>query len=121
MSNSDAEDRTEDATEKRKKEAREQGQVIRSKDWNTLVILFSASISIVSFNERFIKTATNLLQKAFTYTHEDLFKDDYITHRLSELTLDALYGIFPLFIVLILAALIGGSMIGGVNFSIQNC
>ena len=57
-------ERSEDATPKRLKEARDKGQVARSKELTTALLLMTASISLYSFSGNFATGFANMAKRA---------------------------------------------------------
>ena len=119
MAESDGQERTEDATPKRLQQAKEKGQVARSKELASASVLIVGAISLMWFGESMAKALFEAMQRLFSLSRDEIFD----TNKLLEIAGGALVNLlFPLFLILItlfVAAVIGAAGVGGVNFSMQ--
>ncbi|MEZ8580779.1 flagellar biosynthesis protein FlhB [Vibrio splendidus] len=119
MAESDGQERTEDATPKRLQQAKEKGQVARSKELASASVLIIGAISLMWFGESMAKALFEAMQRLFSLSRDEIFD----TNKLLEIAGGALVNLlFPLFLILItlfVAAVIGAAGVGGVNFSMQ--
>ncbi|ERM61531.1 MULTISPECIES: flagellar biosynthesis protein FlhB [Vibrio] len=119
MAESDGQERTEDATPKRLQQAKEKGQVARSKELASASVLIVGAISLMWFGESMAKALFEAMQRLFSLSRDEIFD----TNKLFEIAGGALVNLlFPLFLILItlfVAAVIGAAGVGGVNFSMQ--
>ncbi|WP_261893980.1 flagellar biosynthesis protein FlhB [Vibrio cyclitrophicus] len=119
MAESDGQERTEDATPKRLQQAKEKGQVARSKELASASVLIVGAISLMWFGESMAKALFEAMQRLFSLSCDEIFD----TNKLFEIAGGALVNLlFPLFLILItlfVAAVIGAAGVGGVNFSMQ--
>ena len=117
MAQSDDQERTEDPTPKRLREAREKGQVARSKEWNTVAVLLAAATSFVIFGDAIVGDMLSLFKANLTISREVIFDPSQLFPILSGTITFALWMLAPLFTVLFLAALFAPIAIGGLSFS----
>lgn len=117
MAEDDGQERTEDPTPKRLKEAREKGQVARSKEWNTLALLLVSGSAFIAFGDSIVRDLLLLFQTRLTIPREVIFDPQRLFPILSESIQSALWLLAPLFAVLFLAALFAPILIGGLAFS----
>jgi len=119
MAESDGQERTEDATPKRLQQAKEKGQVARSKELASASVLTVGAISLMWFGESMAKALFEAMQRLFSLSRDEIFD----TNKLLEIAGGALVNLlFPLFLILItlfVAAVIGAAGVGGGNFSMQ--
>ncbi|WP_139685246.1 flagellar biosynthesis protein FlhB [Vibrio tasmaniensis] len=119
MAESDGQERTEDATPKRLQQAKEKGQVARSKELASASVLIVGAIALMWFGESMAKALFETMQRLFSLSREEVFD----TTKLLEIAGGALVNLlFPLFLILItlfVAAVIGAAGVGGINFSMQ--
>ena len=66
-------ERTEDPTERRKQQAREKGQVARSKEMGTAFVLVSAAIAFMWFGDWLYEGARSVFQTMFTIDRQQAF------------------------------------------------
>ncbi|MEZ8046143.1 flagellar biosynthesis protein FlhB [Vibrio sp. 10N.237.312.C02] len=119
MAESDGQERTEDATPKRLQQAKDKGQVARSKELASASVLIVGAIALMWFGESMAKALFETMQRLFSLSREEVFD----TTKLLEIAGGALVNLlFPLFLILItlfVAAVIGAAGVGGINFSMQ--
>ncbi len=113
MAESDGQERTEDATPKRLQQAKEKGQVARSKELASASVLIVGAIALMWFGESMAKALFETMQRLFSLSREEVFD----TTKLLEIAGGALVNLlFPLFLILItlfVAAVIGAAGVGG--------
>jgi flagellar biosynthetic protein FlhB len=119
MAESDGQERTEDATPRRLQQAREKGQVARSKELASVSVLVVGALSLMMMGEPLAKGVGQTMTRLFSLSREEIF--DF--GKLIEIALGSLVAlILPLLIILLTlfaAAFAGAAGIGGVGFSAQ--
>ncbi len=119
MAESDGQERTEDATPQRLKQAREKGQVARSKELASVSVLVVGSVSLMMFGESLAKALFSGMRSLFSLSREEIYDPtkllDVALGALSDLVLPLVLILFVLFV----AALIGAAGVGGISFSAQ--
>lgn len=113
----DQDERTEEPTAKRLSEAREKGQIPRSKELNTLVLLLAGSVLIYFFGDLLMKSLWALMEADFRLTRHDLFDDRAIIEHLVQDFWTAVKLIAPFLLLMALVALASPMSLGGWNFS----
>lgn len=117
MAEDSGQERTEEATSRRKQQAREKGQVPTSRELNTMVMMMAAAGGVALLGPGIVKGIKELTVWNFTVSREQIF-DVSSMHLLFENSLvHAVMTLAPFFLVMILAAFVGPFMIGGLNFS----
>ena len=119
MAESDGQERTEDATPRRLQQAKEKGQVARSKELASASVLIVGAVALMWFGESIAKALFETMQRLFSLSRDEIFD----TNKLLEIAGGSLVNLlFPLFLILItlfIAAVIGAAGVGGINFSMQ--
>ena len=69
-------DKTEDPTEKRKKDSREKGEIARSKELNTLAIMLAGSIGLIIFGGALAQDMMEIMRYNFSISREALLNPD---------------------------------------------
>jgi flagellar biosynthetic protein FlhB len=110
-------DKTEDPTEKKKKDAREKGEIARSKELNTLAIMLAGSGALLVFGGALAQEMMDLMRLNFSLSREVLLDQRSMGTYLLHSGQIALLAIQPVMITLLLAALIGPISLGGWLFS----
>ena len=119
MAESDGQERTEDATAKRLQQAKDKGQVARSKELASVSVLVCGSVALMWFGEDVAKALFSIMERFFSISREEI----YDTNKLLEIVGGALVAlVFPVFLILMtlfVAALLGAAGLGGISFSAE--
>ncbi|MGY2442563.1 flagellar biosynthesis protein FlhB [Pseudomonas sp. SDO52101_S400] len=110
-------DKTEDPTEKRKKDSREKGEIARSKELNTLAIMLAGSGALLVFGGMLAQDLMELMRMNFTLSREVIMDQGAMGKFLMNSGLIALVAIQPIMITLLLAAFLGPIALGGWLFA----
>lgn len=103
-----AEEKTEEATSKRKEDARQEGQIVKSNEVNTVVILFSSFIAIVLFKNLFYQKIGGLIAKYFRLTSDagTIVENGSILSFFSSAMADVILYSLPMLMVAFVASLV---------------
>ena len=110
-------DKTEDPTEKRKKDSREKGEIARSKELNTLAIMLAGSIGLLIFGGALARDMMDLMRYNFSISRETLLNPDSMGLFLLHSGKVALIAVQPVLVTLLIAALVGPIALGGWRFA----
>lgn len=119
MAQDDGQERTEEPTAKREREAKEKGQVPRSRELNTMVMLMTAASAFLMFGDSLGKQLLTILHDGFSLDRTLAFDKTAMLNAVVNLFANALWMLVPLFALLVVAALAPPFMIGGWSFSIK--
>ncbi|KGK09616.1 flagellar biosynthesis protein FlhB [Vibrio navarrensis] len=119
MAESDGQERTEDATPRRLQQAREKGQVARSKELASASVLIVGAVALMWFGEPLARALFKIMGRLFDLTREEIFD----TAKLLDIAGGAITALLvPLLLILItlfIAAVIGAAGVGGISFSAE--
>ncbi|EJN6827717.1 EscU/YscU/HrcU family type III secretion system export apparatus switch protein, partial [Vibrio cidicii] len=73
MAESDGQERTEDATPRRLQQAREKGQVARSKELASASVLIVGAVALMWFGEPLARALFKIMGRLFDLTREEIF------------------------------------------------
>ena len=119
MADSDSGEKTEEPTAKKLSDARKKGQIARSKDLGTMFVLVGSAVAIMLVGGMLTESLSLVMTRTFTLTREEV------------MDIHALYGVLrgtvtlliaPLvwiFVIIMIAAFIGNTMLGGMSFSAE--
>ncbi|SED05884.1 flagellar biosynthetic protein FlhB [Pseudomonas frederiksbergensis] len=110
-------DKTEDPTEKRKKDSREKGEIARSKELNTLAVMLAGAGGLLIFGGALAQDLMELMRMNFSLSREVILDQRSMGTYLLHSGQIALFAIQPVMITLLLAALIGPISLGGWLFA----
>jgi flagellar biosynthetic protein FlhB len=113
-------ERTEDPTSKRLSEARERGQIPRSRELSTWVILLSGVMTVYLFGQGLMLSLWELMHGDYRLTRRDLFDDAAPLSHLSRDLQVAGKLLLPFLGLITLAALIAPLAVSGWNFTSDN-
>lgn len=114
---SSSEDRTEEPTDKRKREAREEGQLPRSRELGTLTVVMGGLIALLAFGSILGDALLDLMRGSFSLNRETVLDERNMGIMLLMSGKTAMLGMMPVFLILVLAAVIGPIALGGFLFS----
>lgn len=109
---SDAE-KTEPASERRLEQAREEGDVPRSREISTFTVLMAAGASIWFWGGRIIAELNRALVSGLSLTREQVFDPDVLFNRILSDVVQVMLVCLPVGAVLMLVALASPLLIGG--------
>lgn len=112
-----AQEKTEEATPRRQEKAREEGQIPRSRDLTTSAVLIMGTVGIWVFGGKVADTLLNILRFNFSLEREIIFDPNKMLAQLGSSFFDALWALLPIFAVLVIAAIVGPTALGGFLFS----
>ena len=110
-------DKTEDPTEKRKKDSREKGEIARSKELNTLAIMLAGSAGLLIFGGALAQDMMELMRYNFSLSRYVLLNPDSMGAFLLHSGKIALIALQPVLLTLLIAALVGPISLGGWLFA----
>lgn len=119
MAEESGQERTHDATPRRKQQAREKGQVAQSRELNTLLMLFSAGTCAVFWGPHLVKDVIELYKHFLSVDRSAIYDPNAMVGLFYQAIKWILISIAPFFAILTLAALAGPIIIGGLNFSTE--
>lgn len=118
--NDQSQEKTEQPTSRKLEKAREDGQVPRSRELTTTAVLMGASLAFLWFGELLAAKMNQIFRFNFTVPRESIFDTSTMTRYLAESFYDALFGLLPFFVILLLAAVLGPIALGGWLFSAKS-
>ncbi|AZD65560.1 flagellar biosynthetic protein FlhB [Pseudomonas chlororaphis] len=113
-------DKTEDPTEKRKKDSREKGEIARSKELNTLAITMIGAAGLLIYGAGVAQDLLEIMRLNFSLPREVLLSPGAMGLYLLHSGKIAIVAAMPILLPLVLAALIGPISLGGWLFSTKS-
>ena len=120
MAEESGQERTEEPTDKRLTEARDKGQIARSRELNTFVVLVTGSLAILIFGQNVTETLGLIMRDQFQLTRADIFDSSAMLRSFSGVMFAAGKMLAPFLVVMVLAALVGPLALGGWSFSFES-
>ncbi|POA19172.1 flagellar biosynthesis protein FlhB [Pseudomonas sp. FW300-N1A1] len=110
-------DKTEEPTEKKKKDAREKGEIARSKELNTLAVMLAGAGGLLIYGGGLAQDLLEIMRLNFSLPREVLLSPGAMGQYLLHSGKIAIIAVQPVLITLLLAALIGPISLGGWLFA----
>ena len=110
-------ERSEQPTAKRLTEARKKGQVARSRELNTLLVMLASALALWLMSGPAISGITTIMSEALSPAGDLLKQPELIPAHLMGVMMSALTLIAPFLALTVIAALAGPAVMGGLLFS----
>jgi len=120
MAESDAQERTEQPTAKRLSDAREKGQIARSREMNTMLVLLAGGVGMMMMGSYLVSGVADIMSGIFQITRTEIFDTNSPMNLFAEAIADSVGVLTPLFILLFIVALVAPMLLGGFSFSPQS-
>lgn len=117
--NDDGQERTEQATEKRQGEARDKGQIARSRELTTVFVLFGGALALHMGGAELMHSLAAIMRDSLRLSHAEIFSSKLLPTRLIDTLVTGLHAVTPVLVVGGLVAVAGPLALGGWNFSID--
>lgn len=110
-------ERSEEPTGRRLEQAREKGQVARSKELGTATVLLSAAIGLFMFGPGIATALVTVFERAFTLDRDVIFDTNQMLNIWGIVGSEITWPILKIMLLIALLAFVGNAALGGVNFS----
>jgi len=119
MAEDTGQDKTEQPSPKRLNDAREKGQVPRSKEFSTVLVLIASAAAMLFLGERIIRSVAKVMEKSFLFSQKEIFDPAALAHHLLYSLETIAFDLGSFLAITALAAIIAPASSGGWNFSIK--
>ena len=115
--NEDGSEKTEDPSEKKLREAREKGQIPRSRELTTLLMTLSAALYFLYFGQGMMEGFITIMTKGLSFDRSYAFDIQKMAGLIFELFKEALIMSLPFLFLMVLIAIVSPMLLGGWSFS----
>lgn len=115
--NENGADKSEEPTDKRKREAREKGQLARSRELSTVTVTLGGIGGLLVIGDDLGHALLHIMQVCFDINRDAILTEDAMFVLLANSGFWALKAVIPLLIVLFVAAILGSIALGGWLFA----
>jgi len=115
--NQDGQEKTEQPTGKRLEDAKRKGQVVRSRELNTLSVTLVGVVTLVMMSGQLGGSLKQVMTNGFSLTREEIFNVNSLFTHLGDAVRDAFIGLVPFFLMMIVVAIGSSIALGGFSFS----
>ena len=117
--NEQGQEKTEEATPKKREDSRKQGQVPRSREFNTFFMMLASSAAMIFMGEDLVTGLLQVLSESFQPTRVQIFDPKFMLESFFDSITEALKFLTPFFLLLVFVAIASSLSIGGWNFSMK--
>lgn len=117
---SSGQEKTEEASAKRLEEARERGQLARSRELTTMLILFATAGVLWGSGDDFVTVTMDAMRYHFDVSHGLRLNDVDMLTLAGRALADALQSLVPFLVVSAVVSVAGSIALGGFNFSAES-
>ncbi len=112
-------EKTEQPTSKKLQDAAEKGQVARSKDLGTAFVLIGSASAILIFGKMLAMAVLDIGQRMLQLDQKDIFETNSMFTAWGAVGEHLIPPMAGIFLIILVAAFIGNTLLGGFNFSWQ--
>lgn len=105
------------ASPRRLEQAREQGQVARSRELTAAAVALAAAIGIASIGPEFVRRCVRLMHDALQFDRTSAMTEDRMLSGLGALSLDMLIALAPLLLIILVATIAAPLLLSGWVFA----
>ncbi len=115
--NDTSQERTEEATPRRREEARKKGQVSRSRELTTMFLMMTSAFAFILMGKDLSQSLQTLMSSNFAIHRNNIFNEHFLINALLTSGYDILLDFAPLLLVFIMVAFLAPMLVGGWLFS----
>lgn len=119
MAEDSDQERTEAPSGRRLQQAREKGQIPRSKEAATATVLLAGICGLLMFSGPISASLVLVFRRCFVLERAQAFDGESMVTLLVQCLMDVMWPLIGLFVLVMLAGLVGNLMIGGFNVSTE--
>ncbi len=118
--NEDGQEKTEEATPKRKEDARTKGQIPRSRELTTMAMLLMGSFALASMGGTMIAELGEVMTQGLSLSRDQAFDHWKMIALLEKSIHDGIWLLLPFMLIMIVTAVAAPAALGGWNFSAES-
>jgi len=115
--NDSSQEKTEEATPRRREQSREKGQVARSKELGTSAVLMSAAVGFAMTGPSIAKALYNIMEMLFTLDRTQIYDTNALFLIWEVIGQELAFPMLSFIAILTLMAFLGNIVLGGITFS----
>ena len=119
MAEDSGQEKSEQPSAKRLNDAREKGQVPRSKEFTTVLVLIASAVAMMFLGERMIRSVAQVMEKSFSFTRKEIFDPMAIIQHMVYSIETIAFDLGSFLAITVIAALVAPASTGGWNFSVK--
>jgi flagellar biosynthetic protein FlhB len=117
MAESDSGEKTEEPTAKKLTDARKKGQIARSKDLGTMFVLVGSAFAMMLMGSSLVEGMSLMMKRLFSLSRREVMDVNAIFNVISNSVSFVIVPMLWIFFIIVIAAFIGNTLLGGMSFS----
>lgn len=117
MAESDSGEKTEEPTAKKLSDARKKGQIARSKDLGTMFVLVGSAFAMMVMGNALVNAMSTTMKRMFSISRKEAMDVHALINVISSGIGHVVFPMLAIFFIILIAAFIGNTMLGGMAFS----
>ena len=117
MAESDSGEKTEEPTAKKLTDARKKGQIARSKDLGTMFVLVGSAFAMMVMGDALVAALSSMMKRLFSLSRQEVMDVHALMNVVTSGTSAIVFPMIAIFVIIMLAAFIGNTLLGGMAFS----
>lgn len=117
MAESDSGEKSEEPTAKKLTDARKKGQIARSKDLGTMFVLVGSGFAMFLVGNSLVQALASMMKRLFSPNRREVMDVNALFSVISNSVSMVIAPMLWIFFIIIIAAFIGNTMLGGMSFS----
>ena len=117
--NDTSQEKTEQPTPKKLREAREKGQIPRSKELNSMTIMVAGAMGLLFMGSYIIGSLSEMMTRGFNLSRVEIQDTTSLILRFETAVYDAFFGLLPFLSLMVVVAILTPLMLGGWSFSLD--
>ncbi|WP_206484717.1 flagellar biosynthesis protein FlhB [Thalassotalea sp. G2M2-11] len=117
MAESDTGEKTEQPTAKKLSDARKKGQIARSKDLGTMFVLIGSAVALMIVGDSLVENLRLIMRNQFSLSRQEVMDIHALYAVVSTNASLVFVPMGWIFAIIMVAAFIGNTMLGGISFS----
>jgi len=117
MAESDSGERTEEPTAKKLADARKKGQIARSKELGTMFVLVGSAAGMMMTGSFLVDALSKVMKRLFSISRQEATDLNALFGAIAEVIGALIMPLAWFFFIVVIAAFVGNTLLGGMNFS----
>ena len=117
MAEDSGQEKTQEPTSKKLEDAKKKGQIARSKELGTMFVLIFSAISLLLYGPEIGKGLYNIMGRMLSLNRSETYDTTKMFAVWSEVASALLFPMAMFVLIIVIAAFIGNTLLGGFNFS----
>lgn len=117
MAESDSGEKTEEPTAKKLTDARKKGQIARSKDLGTMFVLVGSACAMLLMGSSLVEGMSLMMKRLFSLSRREVMDVNALFSVISNSVSLVIVPMLWIFFIILVAAFIGNTLLGGMSFS----